>query len=61
MAVQTVAEQTADEFRALVREPVTEFVVELLDDPNQGLELSDWAAARLERAQREAATDQRSN
>ena len=60
MAAQTVAELTIDEFRALIRETVTEVLAELLNDPDQGLELSDWAVARLEKAQREAATGQRS-
>ena len=61
MAAQTVAELTIDEFRALIRETVAEVVAELLDDPDEGLELSDWAVARLEKAQREATTGQRSS
>lgn len=61
MAAQTVAELTIDEFRALIRETVAEVVAELLDDPDEGLELSDWAVARLEKAQREAVTGQRSS
>ncbi len=60
MAAQTVAELTVDELRALIRETVTEVVTEMLDDPDRGLELSDWAVARLEKAQREAAAGQRS-
>ena len=56
MTAQTVAELTIDEFRALIRETVTEVVSELLEDPDRGLELSDWAVARLEKAQREART-----
>ena len=60
MAAQTVAELTIDEFRALIRETVAEVVAELLDDPDEGLELSDWAVARLEKAQRETETGQRS-
>ena len=60
MPAQTVAELTIDEFRALIRETVAEVVAELLDDPDEGLELSDWAVDRLEKAQREAATGQRS-
>ena len=59
MAAHSVAELTIDEFRALIRETVAEVVTELLDDPDRGLELSDWAVARLEKAQREAATGQR--
>jgi CRP-like cAMP-binding protein len=58
MAAQTVAELTIDEFRALIRETVTEVVAELLDDPDEGLELTDWAAARLQAA-RKAAEGQR--
>ena len=61
MAAQTVAELTVDELRALIRETVTEVVAEMLDDPDRGLELSDWAVARLEKAQREAAAGQRSH
>ena len=60
MPAQTVAELTIDEFRALIRETVTEILIDLLDDPDRGLELSDWAVARLEKAQREATTGQRS-
>ena len=60
MAAQTVGELTIDEFRALLRETVTEVLAEMLSDPDKGLELSDWAVARLEKAQREAATGQRS-
>lgn len=59
MTAQTVAELTIDEFRELIRETVAEVVAELLDDPDRGLELSDWAVARLEKAQRDAATGQR--
>ena len=59
MVAQTVAELSIEEFRALIRETVAEVVTELLDDPDRGLELSDWAVARLEKAQREAATGQR--
>ena len=60
MAAQTVAELTVEELRALIRETVTEVVAEMLDDPDRGLELSDWAVARLEKAQRAAAAGQRS-
>lgn len=60
MAAQTIGELTIDEFRALLRETVTEVLAELLSDPDEGLELSDWAVARLEKAQRGAATGQRS-
>ena len=60
MAAQTVAELTIDEFCALIRETVAEVLIDLLDDPDRGLELSDWAVARLEKVQRGAAAGQRS-
>ena len=53
-ATQTVAELTIAEFRALVREIVVEVVEELID-PDEGLELSDWAVEQLERSKEEAA------
>ena len=52
---QTVADLTIAEFRALIRETVAEVVEELMGDPDEGLALSDWAAARLEAAREEAA------
>ena len=59
MAAQTVAELTIDEFRALIRETVAEVVAELFDDPDEGLELTDWAVARLKAAQQAGHTEQR--
>ena len=53
-SAQTVADLTIAEFRALVREIVAE-VVEELTDPDEGLELSDWAVEQLERSKAEAA------
>lgn len=49
MAAQTVAELTIDEFRALIRETVTEVVAELLDDPDEGLEFREEFVAEMER------------
>ena len=46
---QTVADLTIAELRALVREIVVEVVEELID-PDEGLELSDWAQERLDQA-----------
>ena len=57
-ATQTVGDLTIAEFRALVREIVVEVVVELID-PDEGLELSDWAVARLEKAEAEIAAGER--
>ena len=52
---KTVADLTIAEFRALIRETVVETIDELINDPDEGLELSDWAAARLEAAREEEA------
>ena len=46
---QTVADLTIAELRALVREIVVEVVEELID-PDEGLDLSDWARERLDQA-----------
>ena len=52
---KTVADLTIAEFRALIRETVVEAIDELINDPDEGLELSDWAAARLEAAREKEA------
>ena len=49
MAAQTVAELTIDEFRALIRETVTEVFAELLDDPDDVLEFREEFVAEMER------------
>ena len=49
MAAQTVAELTIDEFRALIRETVTDVLAELLDDPDEGLEFREEFVAEMER------------
>ena len=56
---KTVAELTVTELRQLIRETVAEAIAELLEDPDEGLELSDWAAARLTAAQEAAAEGER--
>ena len=56
---KTVADLTIAEFRELILETVAEAIAELINDPDEGLELSDWAAARLEAAREEAAAGER--
>ena len=48
---KTIADLTVAELREMIREAVAEAVAELVEDSDEGLELSDWAAARLEAAQ----------
>ncbi|WP_374689440.1 hypothetical protein [Promineifilum sp.] len=50
MSNLSVAELTVDEFRALIREVVTETLADLLTDPDEGLELSDEFEAELHQA-----------
>ncbi len=50
MAQPKVADLTVDEFRALVRESVTQTLLEVLGDPDRGLELRDDFAKELERS-----------
>ena len=59
MAAQTVADLTIAEFRELIRETVTEVVAEWVEDSDEGLEMSDWAAARLEAAREKQAAGER--
>ena len=49
MAAQTVGELTIDEFRALIRETVTDVLAELLNDPDEGLEFREEFVAEMER------------
>jgi hypothetical protein len=56
---KTVADLTVAELRALIRETVAEAIAELIEDPDEGLELSDWTIARLEAAQQAAAAGER--
>jgi hypothetical protein len=49
--IQTrVADLTVDEFKDMLRQVVTETVVELLTDPDTGLELSEEMKADLQRS-----------
>lgn len=56
---KTVADLTVAELKELIRETVAEAVAELIEDPDEGLELSDWTAARLAAAREATATGQR--
>jgi hypothetical protein len=47
MTYPTVADLTIDEFKSLVKEVVAETMVELLHDPDEGLELREEIKARL--------------
>jgi hypothetical protein len=47
MNYPTVADLTIDEFKSLVREVVAETMVELLHDPDEGLELREEIRVRL--------------
>ena len=45
-----VAEMTVAELRKLIWETVAEAINDLVGDPDEGLELSEWAQARLAQA-----------
>jgi hypothetical protein len=48
MVQQKVADLTTDELRAIIREAVLETLSDLLEDPDEGLELREDVALRLE-------------
>ncbi len=50
MADPKVADLTVQEFKALVREIVIQTLLEMLGDPDEGLELRDEFAAALQRS-----------
>jgi hypothetical protein len=50
MDYSTVADLTVDEFKSLIREVVTQTMVDLLNDPDEGLELREEIKERLERS-----------
>jgi hypothetical protein len=52
----TVAEMTRDELSALIEEAVERKLMEILRDPDEGLEVSEQVLARLQR-QRAAVAD----
>ena len=48
MAQQKVSEMTTDELRALIREAVIETLHDFVEDPDEGLELREDLALKLE-------------
>jgi hypothetical protein len=50
MAHPTVADLTVEEFRSLIREVVTQTLLEMFGDPDEGLELREEIKARLQRS-----------
>ena len=50
MTTKSVADMTVAEFEERVRAIVTQALSELLGDPDEGLELSEWASARLRKS-----------
>jgi hypothetical protein len=50
MAYSTVADLTIDEFKGLVKEVVSQTIIELLGDPDEGLELREEIQERLHRS-----------
>lgn len=50
MAYSSVADLTVDELRSLIREVVTQTILEILGDPDEGLELREEIKARLRRS-----------
>ena len=47
MSYPNISDLTVDEFRNLIREVVTETLLDLFDDPDEGLELREEIADRL--------------
>lgn len=50
MAYSTIADLTVDEFRGLIKEVVSQTLLELLGDPDEGLELREEIKMRLQKA-----------
>ena len=50
MAYSTIADLTIDEFRGLIKEVVSQTLLELLGDPDEGLELREEIKTRLQKA-----------
>jgi len=50
MAYSSVADLTVDEFKNLIKEVVTETILEILSDPDEGLELREEIKERLDRS-----------
>jgi len=50
MAYSNVADLTVDEFRSLIKEVVTQTILEIFGDPDEGLELREEIKERLRRS-----------
>jgi hypothetical protein len=50
MAYSSVADLTIDEFKDLIKEVVTQTILEIFGDPDEGLELRDEIQERLRRS-----------
>jgi hypothetical protein len=50
MAYSNVADLTIDEFKDLIREIVTQTLLEIFGDPDEGLELQEEIKERLQRS-----------
>ena len=50
MSYSNVADLTVDEFKNLIKEVVTQTILELLGDPDEGLELREEIKERLHRS-----------
>jgi hypothetical protein len=50
MAYSSVADLTVDELRSLIKEVVTQTILEILGDPDEGLELHEEIKERLHRS-----------
>ena len=50
MAYSSVADLTVDELRKLIKEVVTQTILELFEDPDEGLEFRDEIQERLHRS-----------
>ncbi len=56
---QRVADMTVAELRKLIWGVVAEAITDLVGDPDEGLELSDWAQSRLDQASADRAAGER--
>lgn len=50
MAYSNVADLTVEEFRSLIKEVVTQTILEIFGDPDEGLELREEIKERLHRS-----------
>ncbi len=50
MIQSSVADLTVDEFKGLIKEVVSQTILEMLGDPDEGLEMRDEIKERLQRS-----------